>query len=178
MRALLRDSFIVRHTRRAMMDFGFGRFLEMFEERFGRVTTTVLLGAIGLAILCVCGDLIISNIILPMYTFLLKMALKKDIWVTFRNGYIPSVLAEGVTIILMSFIAGISIRVYFARRRNSFLNRISLVLDGAEEDRRRMAPLIEDAKRLAIESEARTREARDLISHIYHMTPNKNEEET
>lgn len=31
------------------MDFGFGRFLEMFEERFGRTATTVLLAALGLA---------------------------------------------------------------------------------------------------------------------------------
>jgi hypothetical protein len=31
------------------MDFGFGRFLEMFEERFGRWVTTALLGLLGFA---------------------------------------------------------------------------------------------------------------------------------
>jgi C4-dicarboxylate-specific signal transduction histidine kinase len=33
------------------MDFGFSRFLEMFEERFGRIATTVLIGVVGIALL-------------------------------------------------------------------------------------------------------------------------------
>jgi hypothetical protein len=32
------------------MDFGLSRFLEMFEERFGRYATTLLLGTLGLAL--------------------------------------------------------------------------------------------------------------------------------
>jgi hypothetical protein len=31
------------------MDFGFSRFLEMFEDRFGRLATTVLIGVLALA---------------------------------------------------------------------------------------------------------------------------------
>jgi hypothetical protein len=31
------------------MDFGFARFLEMFEERFGRTATTTILAVLGLA---------------------------------------------------------------------------------------------------------------------------------
>jgi Tfp pilus assembly PilM family ATPase len=33
------------------MDFGFSRFLEMFEERFGRLSTTLLMGALAIAVL-------------------------------------------------------------------------------------------------------------------------------
>lgn len=60
----LRLGLVERHIRRVMTYFGFGRFLEMFEERFGRVITTVLLGAIALAILSVCGNLIMACITL------------------------------------------------------------------------------------------------------------------
>jgi hypothetical protein len=33
------------------MDFGFSRFLEMFEERFGRGATTALMGALAIAVI-------------------------------------------------------------------------------------------------------------------------------
>ena len=49
------------------MDFGLHRFLEMFEERFGRRTTTLLLGVVGLAIFGVSANLIYADIALPLY---------------------------------------------------------------------------------------------------------------
>jgi hypothetical protein len=32
------------------MELGFARFLEMFEERFGRFVTTLLMGALAVAV--------------------------------------------------------------------------------------------------------------------------------
>jgi len=49
------------------MDIGLGRFLEMFEERFGRTATTVLVGIIGLAVIAFCVPLIWNNLIMPIY---------------------------------------------------------------------------------------------------------------
>ena len=43
------------------MDFGVTRFLEMFEERFGRVATTVLLALIGSAIALWALDIIVDH---------------------------------------------------------------------------------------------------------------------
>jgi hypothetical protein len=43
------------------MDFGFSRLLEMFEKRFGRTATTVLLAAIGLALFGYCAKTMIET---------------------------------------------------------------------------------------------------------------------
>jgi ABC-type Fe3+ transport system permease subunit len=56
-----------------MMDFGFGRFLEMFEDRFGRLATTILLAAIGLAVFGVCVSAIYSNIARPIYDIAIQI---------------------------------------------------------------------------------------------------------
>jgi hypothetical protein len=60
------------------MDFGLNRFLEMFEERFGRRLTTALLALMGLAVASVSVSLIYANIALPAWQFLtaLYFALK------------------------------------------------------------------------------------------------------
>jgi hypothetical protein len=44
------------------MDFGLARFLEMFEERFGRRATTALLALIGLAVTAYSIKLAIETI--------------------------------------------------------------------------------------------------------------------
>jgi hypothetical protein len=56
-----------------MMDFGLHRFLEMFEERFGRRTTTALLAMIGLAIFGVTARLIYADLLRPLYDFSLEL---------------------------------------------------------------------------------------------------------
>ena len=50
-----------------MIDIGIGRFLEMFEERFGRHATTCLLAVIGLGVLAVCLPLIWTNLFVPIF---------------------------------------------------------------------------------------------------------------
>jgi hypothetical protein len=49
------------------MDFGLGRFLEMFEERFGRRVTTALLALVGIAIAVFCLHLVFEGFLLPIY---------------------------------------------------------------------------------------------------------------
>jgi uncharacterized membrane protein len=55
------------------MDFGLSRFLEMFEERFGRRLTTALLAIIALAIFGVCAKLIYEDILTPLYAFAIRL---------------------------------------------------------------------------------------------------------
>jgi hypothetical protein len=52
------------------MDLGLGRFLEMFEARFGRKATTVLLAMIGLGIVAFTGRLILTGMVFPIYDVL------------------------------------------------------------------------------------------------------------
>jgi hypothetical protein len=50
-----------------MMDLGLGRFFEMFEDRFGRRATTVLLALVGLAIASLSVGLVWEHIISPIF---------------------------------------------------------------------------------------------------------------
>ncbi|HZT24937.1 MAG TPA: hypothetical protein VFA57_04455 [Pseudolabrys sp.] len=45
------------------MEFGLSRFLEMFEERFGRTVTTTILGLLGAAVALYCLKVIIEAIV-------------------------------------------------------------------------------------------------------------------
>jgi E3 ubiquitin-protein ligase DOA10 len=51
------------------MDFGLDKFIEMFEERFGRKVTTALLVLIGVGIASVMVHLIWTNLIRPIYSY-------------------------------------------------------------------------------------------------------------
>jgi hypothetical protein len=51
------------------MDIGLGKFLEMFEQRFGRAATTALLAIIGLGLAGFMCSLIWGHIIMPLYSF-------------------------------------------------------------------------------------------------------------
>jgi hypothetical protein len=57
----------------AMVDFGFGRFLEMFEERFGRLPTTILVATAGLGIFAVCASQVYEHIVFPLYYFVAQI---------------------------------------------------------------------------------------------------------
>jgi hypothetical protein len=45
------------------MEFGFARFLEMFEERFGRAVTTAVLALVGMAVAAYSAKIIIEAVI-------------------------------------------------------------------------------------------------------------------
>jgi hypothetical protein len=53
---------------RLAVDIGLGRFLEMFEERFGRKATTVLLAVIGLGVTAFMFSLIWEYLVVPLYS--------------------------------------------------------------------------------------------------------------
>lgn len=88
-------------------DFGFGRFFEMFEERFGRRPTTLLLGAIGTALFIFAIGFIFSNGVKPLFNFL------KDLFgglisfeVTLENVSSVVVLSSiSIVVLAISFLA-------------------------------------------------------------------------
>ena len=56
--AFVAPSFLERVGRKVAMDFGFGAFLEKFEEYYGKIATRVLVGAMGLAVFSACMSLV------------------------------------------------------------------------------------------------------------------------
>lgn len=49
------------------MDFGLDKFIEMFEARFGKKATTALLILIGAGIASAMVNLIVRDLIIPLY---------------------------------------------------------------------------------------------------------------
>ncbi len=62
------------------MDFGFSRFLEMFEERFGRLATTILIGLIAAALVAYSLKVIIDT------TIEFHGLFAKNTWLTWLNA--------------------------------------------------------------------------------------------
>lgn len=52
------------------MDFGFGAFLEKFEDHFGRAATKFLLALLGLAAVALAGSVVWNYLLEPMVAFL------------------------------------------------------------------------------------------------------------
>jgi hypothetical protein len=78
------------------MDFGVGRFLEMFEERFGRTATTLLLAIIGLGVVGFCGKLVYETVLLPALALVGAASSSKNV-ADFFTGNLP----EATQVILL-----------------------------------------------------------------------------
>lgn len=62
-------TLVTKWVRLAMMDFGFGSFLDKFESRFGKKVTTVLLVLIALSIASFCVHVTTVYVIAPTVGF-------------------------------------------------------------------------------------------------------------
>jgi hypothetical protein len=58
--------FSLERIGRALVDLGFGGFLEKFENHFGKGLTKALLVLIGLAVASVCGSIVWTYLLLPI----------------------------------------------------------------------------------------------------------------
>jgi ABC-type Fe3+ transport system permease subunit len=92
-----------------MMDFGFGRFLEMFEDRFGRQATTILLAAIGLAVFGVCVSAIYNNIAIPIYDIAIQIihsgaSLKNITTNSVWAAVISAAVTAGILVIILLYV--------------------------------------------------------------------------
>lgn len=59
--------YFVDLTRGLLVDLGFGKFFELFEERFGKALNTILIGVIGMFVFVTCVSGIITTVILPIF---------------------------------------------------------------------------------------------------------------
>lgn len=99
-----------------VMDFGFSRFLEMFEERFGRLATTALLGALGLAALAWAIQTVIQVVI-----YVYKLAVSTHLMTALETEsiFFHSVFFAGQFVITF-FILGYIWRKFAELRMKSF----------------------------------------------------------
>ena len=106
------------------MDFGFARFLEMFEERFGRIATTAILAILGLAASAWAVKTIIEAII---YVYdLIKSA--KLLTVLEEESAASHIIVFAIQIAITFLIIGIVWRMFYLRE----IRRLEHGLDATE----------------------------------------------
>ena len=91
-----------------MMDFGFGAFLEKFEQRFGNFATTILLGLIGLTVVTACMSLIYKTAMEPAIATFNDLLIRSDSldqFYQFVSSYLSSAIGLGLGILSMSYFA-------------------------------------------------------------------------
>jgi hypothetical protein len=103
------------------MDFGLGRFLEMFEDRFGRWATTVLLGLIALAIVTFTIRLIVDGFIIPVTEFIYSLAISHQSVVQSLKDI--SALPT-ITNIFMMIVVGMAMWKFFHHWKNDRMVRM------------------------------------------------------
>jgi len=95
------------------MEFGLSRFLEMFEERFGRTVTTAILGIFGFAVTVYCLKVIVEGGISAYHLVQsanLIEALKQE---SAASHIIVFLIQIGITFVILAFIW----RWFFSRER-------------------------------------------------------------
>ena len=129
------------------MDFGFARFLEMFEERFGRVATTAILAILGLAAAAWAVKTIVEAII---YVFhLIKSA--KLLTALEQESAASHIVVFAVQIALTFLILGIIWRLFYLRQ----LRSAEQMFDASEA---RLNGLLERIKQDVLEFEQQVKE--------------------
>lgn len=106
------------------MDIGLGRFLEMFEERYGRLASTCLIGVIALGIVSVLIPLIWQNLARPIYGFcsdlvhgVAEIKLPEFGWESISNIG-AGIMTLGAIVFLASLLSGVVNLIYvFAKSR-------------------------------------------------------------
>lgn len=97
------------------MEFGFSRFLEMFEERFGRAVTTAILGLVGAALALYC-----TKVVIEAAVYFYRLILSINFLAALRQESVAAhLLIFGVQIALTSLV----LRWIWRRLYSRYLSR-------------------------------------------------------
>jgi hypothetical protein len=103
------------------MELGFARFLEMFEERFGRLSTTVLMGALGMAALFWAVQTIIEALV-----YVYKHIAATHLIAAFENESTAAhLIIFAVQIVITGLVSWYIWRWFLQRRIQDFRGRVS-----------------------------------------------------
>lgn len=123
------------------MDFGLNRILEMFEERFGRTATTVLLAAIGLALFGYCAKTMIETSL--YFYYLAATALN-------ISGYsVPAII---IRVLVLAVEAIVAVVFMSAVWRFYFTPRFERTIKEMEERHQRTMEVVAEARWLLDEA--------------------------
>lgn len=86
------------------MDFGLSKYLEMFEERFGRKASTVLLCLITLAIVALCLDFAYHKLFLPIYRVTLTVTGNESLYLLLKDRAIAIFISTLIVACLAYFL--------------------------------------------------------------------------
>jgi len=88
------------------MDVGLDRFLEMFEARFGRLASTILMGLIGLGVASYMASLIWHHLVLPLYR-LARSIISDQLWQKIQG--IPLDVIASLFLTMIEFLISVAL---------------------------------------------------------------------
>lgn len=97
------------------VDLGFGKFFELFEQRFGRKAASVLLLATGIALLATCGSIFWEKVVLPCL-WLYQSSDVPGLKLFIADRLVPALFSVGLIALIGSFFFTILERVFLERR--------------------------------------------------------------
>lgn len=133
------------------MDFGFNRFLEMFEDRFGRHATTVLIAVVGLALFGYSLRVIVETV-----TEFAKTMSGFEV-----NNKISEVLQHGISLVITFILLWILVKVLY---RYYFQRKIEAITQKITEHQQEIMKAQVFAKKAIEESEQNYAKAETLYS--------------
>jgi hypothetical protein len=148
------------------MDFGFARFLEMFEERFGRTTTTVLLGLIGAALVCYSLKVVVDTSIEFRDLVTSSTWWKLANWRPIIFQAIEIIVGVALYIIVIQALWSFYFKPRINRAAAQALTMITMHRDEVKEDRQRLEANYEKAEALLKQSEAISDQVEAKISDL------------
>ena len=135
---------------RALMDFGFGKFLEMFEEHYGKRATKVLLGIISFAVLVFCLELIAKGLFLPLVSFLKDWGQPSTLD-KFKEYLIPALFAFIYTAISTYLFLFLMQKFLFEPKHNELMQEAKSAVETAksrikeaEDAREKLAEMVKE----------------------------------
>src|SRR5258708_892820 len=100
------------------MEWGLGKYLEMFEERFGKKATTVLICVLTLALISLCMAITYEKLILPIYHAVQYVTGDHSLYDLLRHDIVSAIWTAAIALILFFALSEIVKRRYMKMLNN------------------------------------------------------------
>ncbi len=138
-----------------MMDFGFGSFLEKFQEFYGKRATKVLVGAIGISVLVFCIGLVWSTVVDPVWNWTSDTVERSSTAYLFMK-FLQHAL---VAVLIFAFVTNISLQFDLW----SQINEVGQIRDDAQDTMDEIKNSAQELDGRAADIERMTKEARSIL---------------
>ena len=125
------------------MEFGLGKYLEMFEDRFGRRATTALITILSLALLSVCIKTIYYDLFLHLYHAIQSITGDHSLYQLLKEQAV-SFIFSGVASIIGLLLFQEVITAWSSRRIEKIRQRAINDIDGVQAQANKLFDLVEE----------------------------------